>query len=427
MKKRIMIIGQCSLQWGRMEFGNIGNFYIVDPMFAQLRRVFPDAIIKTTMQFSKEFCDKYEIETLPLEEYYDFTSEHNLENARQEYEEVLKGELCKSAYVEEVKQSDMIIDFSGDIWGDNADFLGKDRFETGLYKDMTAQLLKPTVMIAGSPGPFRNHEIDFVKKVFSGFSLVINREPVSSFLLRQMNFDMTKVRMYPCPSFLFQGKKQNADFILKSQNHDESKIKIGMMLCGWNFERGPFDLWPRRDDEYQRFVDLVKTVGEKFNAHFYIMSHANGFDIPPAPFELKHGRDYPIAKQFSRILQENAIQDVTLLDGVYDPWTTKGIISQFDVLISGRMHGAVAGISQNIPTVIIDYGHEPKAHKLAGFAEVAEMENYIANPNDTNDLILKATMCITNRAQIRKDLERKMEKIKAEAKEQFDILNNFFA
>ena len=126
-------------------------------------------------------------------------------------------------------------------------------------------------------------------------------------------------------------------------------------------------------------------------------------------------------------MQENAIQDVTLLDGVYDPWTTKGIISQFDVLISGRMHGAVAGISQNIPTVIIDYGHEPKAHKLAGFAEVAEMENYIANPNDTNDLILKATMCITNRAQIRKDLERKMEKIKAEAKEQFDILNNFFA
>lgn len=46
---RILIIGQCTLHWGRMEFGNIGNFYIIEPFFEELRRVFPSAQIATTM------------------------------------------------------------------------------------------------------------------------------------------------------------------------------------------------------------------------------------------------------------------------------------------------------------------------------------------------------------------------------------------
>ena len=46
---------------------------------------------------------------------------------------------------------------------------------------------------------------------------------------------------------------------------------------------------------------------------------------------------------------------------------TKTIIKNFDMLVSGRIHGAVAALSQSVPTVIIDYGHEPKAHKLIGF------------------------------------------------------------
>jgi polysaccharide pyruvyl transferase WcaK-like protein len=39
------------------------------------------------------------------------------------------------------------------------------------------------------------------------------------------------------------------------------------------------------------------------------------------------------------------------------------------MLVSGRVHG----LSQHVPTVIIDY--EPKAHKIMGFAKV---EEYVA-------------------------------------------------
>ena len=42
----IFVIGQCTLHWGRMEFGNIGNYYVTEPFFRELHRVFPEAHIK---------------------------------------------------------------------------------------------------------------------------------------------------------------------------------------------------------------------------------------------------------------------------------------------------------------------------------------------------------------------------------------------
>ena len=47
---RILLIGQCTLHWGRMEFGNLGNYYIMEPFVRNLHRVFPDAEICTTFQ-----------------------------------------------------------------------------------------------------------------------------------------------------------------------------------------------------------------------------------------------------------------------------------------------------------------------------------------------------------------------------------------
>ena len=47
---KILVIGQGTLHWGRLEFGNIGNYYIIEPFFRELHRVFPNATIKTTFQ-----------------------------------------------------------------------------------------------------------------------------------------------------------------------------------------------------------------------------------------------------------------------------------------------------------------------------------------------------------------------------------------
>ncbi len=430
MKKRIFVIGQCTLHWGRMEFGNIGNFYIAKPLFEELRRVFPETEIATTMQFSEKFCQKYMIETVPMELYYDFDSGNNLEEAVREYTSVSKGTDLVTPYIEQVKRADLVIDFSGDIWGSNADFLGDDRFAVGCYKDMTAQLLCPTVMLAGSPGPFQNVEItELARKAYEGFAFVSNREPISTRLLRSQGFNLENTYDYPCPSFLFtQAEEKEMEVILgKYAFNQEKRIKVGFIMCGWNFKKGPFSLWPRGEDEYENFAEIVKYLADQYQAHIYLLSHSNGFDVPPNPFVLRHGRDFPVMEQLYEIVCNSGKYDdsVTLLNGIYSPEETKAIISNFDVLISGRMHGAVAGISQEIPTMIIDYGHEPKAHKLRGFAEVCGMAQMIADPNNKQELLEKVDYLLTEQTDIQKKLVGKMEQIKTEARMQFDQLKKY--
>lgn len=427
---KILVIGQCTLHWGRMEFGNIGNYYIIEPFFRELHHCYPNAVIRTTMQMSERFCQKENVTCLPLDLYYAWR-DNELELASRELrlsEKIKCTGYCNETtpYLEAVKWADLIIDFSGDIWGDNANFLGKDRFEVGLIKALIAQNLgKPTAMLAGSPGPFSLAKTKaLAKKVYSQFDLVTNREPTSTSLLAKQGFDTSKTVDLSCPAFLFEPAKSDAiNDLLKREGllplHRE-KPKVGFILCGWNFARGPFDLWPRDDSDYIKFAESVETITEKLGAQVYLMSHANGFDIPPAPFRLKHGRDYPIAKQLQAVLtRRNIAKDVICLDGVYDAWQTKAIIATFDMLVSGRVHAAVAGLSQSVPTVIIDYGHEPKAHKLKGFATVAGVGDYVANPNHSNDLCDKIEMCWGRRQELKAFLDYCMPEVKERARQNF--------
>ena len=158
------------------------------------------------------------------------------------------------------------------------------------------------------------------------------------------------------------------------------------------------------------------------------MSHSNGFPIPPEEFKLIHGRDYPIIRQLLEVVEDRGIAgDVFSLDGVYDAWTTKAIIGNFDMLVSGRLHGAVSGLSQLVPTVLIDYGHEPRAHKLRGFARIAGEEEYLSDPGIDNDLINKIYRCWNSREEIRNRLGNRIPKVKELAKQNFKLVQQMSA
>ena len=64
---RIFLTGLCTVHWGRLEFGNIGNYYITETSIRELHRVFPDAEIVTTFQMTDEFCKRERITCLPME------------------------------------------------------------------------------------------------------------------------------------------------------------------------------------------------------------------------------------------------------------------------------------------------------------------------------------------------------------------------
>ncbi len=431
----ILIIGQCTLHWGRMEFGNIGNYYIIEPFVRELHTNFPDAKIRTTFQMSDRFCGQEDVEVLPMDYYYGFL-ESDLATAEKEYMIAKRfsetGELAETTpYIETVLNSDLVIDFSGDIWGDNADFLGENRFLVGLYKDRVAQLLgKKTVMLAGSPGPFSHRKnLEFAKEVFENFDLVTNREAVSRGILKDYGFRLDNLVDLSCPAFLFEPKNDLDKQTIFPAFEPSSNTKIvGVILCGWNFLNGPFDKPVRDDCDYDFIVKpLTEFLDKERKATLCLMSHSNGFIPGKEPFELIHGRDYPIIKQLEKILTEKGYAErIYTLNGVYDAWTTKAIIGTFDMLISGRIHAAVSGLSQQVPTVIIDYGHEPKAHKLKGFATEAGMLNYVADPESKDDIFKKIKMCWGALDEIRDQLSQNIPKVQEKSKHNFELLKDLF-
>lgn len=430
----VLVIGQCTLHWGRMEFGNIGNYYIIEPFFRELHRVFPKATIKTTFQMSDRFCRDENVSCVPMDLYYGWNS-NDLDQAYKEF--AIASIFSKTnklleitPFIKEVLDSDLVIDFSGDIWGRNADLVGPNRFIVGLLKDRVVQLLgKKIVMLAGSPGPFnRDETLDFAHEVFSNFTFITNREKISRKVLENYGFDTSKVYDYVCPAFMFEplSQKEILKFIEDTPLYNKVRPVVGFILCGWNMLQGPFSRENWKNEEYALYVDLLVDFIKKYKVNLCLMSHSNGFDLPPK-FKLKQGRDFPIVKQLYDILKQTEVADfVFLLDGIYSPAETKAIISNFDMLISGRVHAAVAGLSQNIPTTIIDYGHEPKAHKLMGFAEVAGVRDYVANPRDLQDMREKVDKCWNNRNEMRSFLKEQNIVIRDKIREQFDLLKTVF-
>lgn len=430
----LFVTGQLTLHQGRLEFGNIGNYYVVEPIFRELRIVFPEAEIRTTFQFSSSFLQKYDIKTLPMQAYWDFESDENLPIAEEELRKAYKirsGDRAEelTTYIEAVLWCDAFIDISGDIWGDNADFIGKDRFRVGLLKDQIAQILgKPTFMLAGSPGPFSDKQTCAIAHdVYKAFTYVTNREPLSTALLVKQGFSCGNTLDLACPSFLFRPCSPDLSeraLIEAGLRRDDRPI-IGFILCGWNFEEGPFDKSPRRDEEYRVFVNAAEYMIRSYDAKICLVSHSNGFIRSEDSIKLIHGRDYVIIKQLERILRERGME-VYSLDNIYTPEVTKGIIGKFNMLVSGRLHGAVAGLSQGVPTVTIDYGHEPKAHKSRGFNLLMGSERFLADPTVDGDLEEKIRECWKNRTAVRRELLERLPAVEEMARKNFTLVKDYF-
>jgi colanic acid/amylovoran biosynthesis protein len=428
----IFVIGQTSMELYRMEFGNIGNYYIIEPMFRQLHKTFPNARIKTTLQLTDRFCKQERIDCLSRSLYYD-ENQNNRDIVEREIDIVKRyissNELTESTpYISEIIKSDIIIDFSGDLWGANAKLLNSDHFFVGLSKVYIAQLLgKFTTLFASSPGPFCSDEdLIFAKRVFQGYNFVANREPISIEVLSASDFEVSNVKSYACPAFLFEGRNV-PDSLVKRFMKPGNKTKVGFILSGFNFTNGPHNMWPRLDYDYRNFVELIEYIIRIKSCEVYLMSHSNGFKLPSTPFKQIPGSDYKHAqKLFSMLSNHKANSGVCLINQIMDPWTTKGFIKQFDMLISGRIHGAVAGFSQSIPTAVIDYGHEPYAHKIAGFLKVVEADHCLLNPGNPEQMLNRVSYFLDNLENEKMRLEERINHVKELAEDSFRDLKNIY-
>lgn len=432
---KIFITGLCTLHWGRLEYGNIGNYYIIEPLFRELHRVFPDAEIVTTFQMTNDFIEKENIEVLPLNMYYTW-SESDILNAKSEYALAKQykkiGRVSETTpYIQAIQEVSLLINVSGDMWGDNAEHVGHGRFLVDLLKMRTAQLFGVnTVLFAGTPGPFHDAKlVGFAKEVFSNFNLVINRETTSTQNLEKWEFDMCKVQDFACPAFLFEPEsKERACEIMKEEGieKNDGRMLIGFTIGGFNMPVGPYDMWPRGDFQYLVFAKAIEYAMNELDAKLMLISHTNGFKLPPK-FELINGRDYQILKQLQDVIQKRGLlkhpENLLCINKPHLPKETKALIGLCDMFITGRVHASVAAMTQYVPTVFINYEKNfIPSTKMQGFASLAGIPEYVCEPGDAVLMCDKIKECRDNGRVISKILKENIPNVQKKARLAFDAM-----
>lgn len=394
-KKSIFLTGLLSARVGGLEVGNLGNFAIIDPFIDQLKQEFPHHTIRTSFQLSNPYESEKGIHCLRDERFWNYglytAKETVLDFIRVGFFKISKlfsksGKttiLQKSKLLSEILDADFVIDFSGDVFGENAKY---NVFLEGAAKLYFSLLLKKKVFVlASSPGPFeKRYKRIIMKYLYSRTELILNREPLTTEILLSMGLPDKLVGTSACPSYLFQGyaPKKTVDLLREQGIKDEDAL-IGFILTGWNLPVAPYNKIPREETELKGFIDYLKFLHDTFDCKVLLMSHANKTDDIG---KMSYGNDYFILKQIYELLPQQYKDRIILLDKVLDARTSKSVIGNFDMLISGRLHGAIAGISQAIPTIVIDYGHEPKAHKLRGFLKLLDYEKFLVAPENLGRL-----------------------------------------
>lgn len=425
---KIFVTGLCSLQPGRLEFGNIGNYYIVEPFFRELHRVFPEAEISTTFQMTDGFQRRERIYCRPLELYYSWRDDE-VKRAENDYRLALAAARTGclpegSPFLDEVTRQDLIINLSGDMWGDNATIAGPGRLMVALLRDRAAQLTgRPVAMLAGSPGPFENKILrHLARNVYAGFSFVSNREPYSSSLLQENGFDLRRTRQSFCPGYLFEAEDDPEQNDRLVRFRGGASLLVGVSVCGFNFSGGAFDTWPRDDQDFEPLVGLVQHLTERYKAKVVFISHTNGFD--PGTFHLKPGRDFPIQQRLYELCLQKQISPLNLLliQKPLLPLAAKALIGRMDIYISGRAHGAMAAISQQVPSLMLDYLNGPLPQKMRGFAEGFGLTDFLVRPDHAESLKAKTDLLIARRGRLADELRKRHAEIVAETRAQFDVL-----
>ena len=424
---KILVTGLCTLHWGRLQYGNIGNYYIIEPLFRELHRVFPASDIVTTFQMTNDFILEEKITVVPMEWYYAWKDD-DVAQVEQEYEFILnQKEENWTDYMNLLNECDLLINVSGDMWGDNAEHVGKSRFYVDLLKMRIAQLMKvKTVLFAGTPGPFSDKKTQVLaKEVYKNFDLVINREPTSTQNMRKWGFESKNVKDFACPAFLYEPELTEIENnIVNSLIKKDKRINAGFTIGGFNMPVAPYDMWPRSDEQYVVFAEIIEHMVNNLDMNVYLISHTNGFELPPN-FKLINGRDYPILKQLREVVIKRRIikneNQLILLKEPCLPRMTKKIIGQFEMMVTGRVHASVAAISQYVPTVFLTYDQRwISSTKMYGFSSLVGVGDLVCEPENKQEILEKVDYCYRNLEKIKKVLLENIPIVKDKARKAFD-------
>ena len=254
---------------------------------------------------------------------------------------------------------------------------------------------KPFVVLAQSIGPFKRLKYLF-KYILQRAFVISTRDQISFDYLK--NEGVGNLRNVADLGFLLRNEKTNLDFLTELTS-DGKNIVVGICPSALFFEK-----FKRSNPNINidTFCSMLDDIARKNNFVYLIIPHV----LTPS----KKMDD----EIFSKVMQEKLNTKSEIVDPRLKPACTKYIASKISVLASFRMHGAIAGIDNNIPTMLVSY-----SHKAEGLFEKIGMTKYVIKNDD--DLIDRFRLCLESLVSEAPILSQHLEKVVPKLRRQAEI------
>jgi len=359
--------------------------------------------------------------------------------------------LINNKYLKEYRRADVVLDVSGRLISDNFGIISV----TEHCKDILIPSLlgKPVVIFAQSSGPFRSKLTSWmVKMALNRASLITLREEIRKKYLDRVGINKPPIYVTADPGFLLEpaSEKRVQDIFSREGIDRHNKPLIGIVvpegeLFGSNVNlsgatpkgyksivrflydvalfslpEGIFQLLmrlARRTGYYSnlksQYVD--KTINQLAQITDYLTQSMDATVLLIAHNTIPHGQtgaemnDGRVTAKAVYQLVSNKERIVPLADD-YAAEELKGIIGQCDLVISMKLHGWIAAVSQYVPAIAIG-----ACDKFLDFLQMVGQEEWLCEQTCVGEVIAKVEDIWIRRGKIREELESRMEAVRERA------------
>lgn len=262
----------------------------------------------------------------------------------------------KNEFLRGIYESDLIIDISGDSFGDyhplNVLSLGLKQLPIIFFK-------KPLVLFPQSMGPFIHVASKIIARIILKYSkIILIREKISLDYIK--NFLNHRKYVFFCLDTAFFLKK-NKEKTIYNQFYEKNAGSLPIIGIAASQRISSEKL-------IKIFSDFSNHLINSYNYKIVLIPHV--IDT----IKNKNEDRIVLIKIYQNIdKKENCL----LIEEDLSAPTLKNLIGMCDIFIGSRMHSNIASISNNVPTIAISY-----SHKFLGIMKLYEQGEYVINVND---------------------------------------------
>jgi polysaccharide pyruvyl transferase WcaK-like protein len=293
-----------------------------------------------------------------------------------------------------------------------------------LYITLLARALRKPIVIYGNGTSGFRRKISKILALYvlNNVSLITVREESSFLYLKNFVWNKKRIHLTSDPAVLLLSDDSEK---IKSIMSEGNIVKNGGPLVGVALSREVLlNAFNDFSDTSERYKKAIAEVA-KFFDDLIERVKAKVVFIPHC-IEPYHNRDDRVVARDIYAVMKNKHR-VHLLTKEYSPGKLKGLMGEFDLLISSRIHAAIGALSMGVPSCVLASPSDRRAHGLIG--KMFKQTEWIYNVNnlDAEKLTTRIADLLSNSDEIREDLISINKSLKESAKLNGKLLKNLLA